>query len=203
MYSAMIDTVLSFITDAPPKCLVKSVFSLHSHVAASGLFSSYTTPPFCSLFAPITFTSVWFGASVLLIFVIASFAFSTSLPWSRLSRWLAMVSGALSTRTCLFLAWLRASVPAWDVGNCLLRASAYVVPIPFVCFRLSSWFSVQVVAVWSSFTILSMSPLMLSIVVDRSLAAHSVTLLISSLASSHMLYILSAACRVCLVVSSI
>src|SRR5882724_1448500 len=59
------------------------------------------------------------------------------------------------------------------------------------------------VAVCSSSTTLLMSPLLFSIMEEISLEALSVTFLISSLTSSHMLYILSVACHVCLVALSI
>src|SRR5882724_2864776 len=74
---------------------------------------------------------------------------------------------------------------------------------PFGFAWLLPWFSVHIVIVCSSFTILLISSLMLSRAEDNSLQVHSVALLISSLASSHVLNILLAACLVCLVISSI
>ena len=75
--------------------------------------------------------------------------------------------------------------------------------IPFMFAWFSSWFSILVVVVCISFIILLTSLLIFSRADDSSLQVQSIDLLISSLASSHMLNILSAACLVCLVVSSI
>jgi len=101
----MIKADLSFITDVLLKIFVKLAFSLHSHWAASGLLSSYTTLPYCSLLALITLTPEVGHLSCVVIFVKASLDFSTSLPLSRSSRWLAGASGALSTR--IYLLWVQ------------------------------------------------------------------------------------------------
>src|SRR5882724_12611844 len=121
-----------------------------------------------------TFTSFGCWPVCLIIFVIASFAFSASFSSFRLSIWLSVVSRVLSTSTCLFLARLRASVLAWDVGSCLLKASAYMGLVPFVFARFSSWFSILVVVVCISFIILLMSLLTFSSTDDSSLQVQSV-----------------------------
>jgi len=130
MYSPMIQTDLSFITKVSPKCLVKSVFFLHSHWAASGLLSFYMILPFCSFLAPITLTPVVGHPSGVVIFIMAMLAFSTKLPSMRSSRWLVGASGVLSTSICLLQVQLRARVPVCVVGSCLLRASVYVILVP-------------------------------------------------------------------------
>ena len=160
-------------------------------------------PPFCSFLAPTILISDWGRLFWVAIFDRALLAFSTSLPLSRLLRWLAGVSGDLSIRICLFHARIRASVPACVEGSCLLRASAYGVFVPFLCVSCAPWTSVCLVDLCRPSNALFMSPLACSRMEEISLDELSVALFISSLASLHVLYILSAACWVCLVALSI
>src|SRR5882724_1386804 len=130
MYSPIIKTDFSFMTDVSPKCLVKSAFFWHNQWVASGLLSLYTTPPFWSFLAPMTFTPMVGQPSCVVIFNMALLAFYTKLLSSRLSRRLVWASRDLSTRICLLRVWFHARVPACVVGSCLLRASAYVILAP-------------------------------------------------------------------------
>ena len=160
-------------------------------------------PPFWSFLALTTLMSVVGRPLLDDLFVTASLAFSTSLPSSRLIGELVGTSGDLSIRIYLLRVRFLASVLACVVGSCLRRASVYrvFVPLSFVCFSLRS--SGCVVAVCSSPVTLHMSPLTFSRMEEISWEEFSIALLISSLASSHMLYSLSAACLVCLVASLI
>src|SRR5882724_9064216 len=160
-------------------------------------------PPFCSFLAQTILISVWGHSFWVAIFDRASLAFLTSLPSSRLLRWLVGASGDLSIRVCLFCAQIQASIPACVEGSCLLRASAYGVFVPFLYVSCAPWTSVCLVDLCRPSNALFMSPLACSRMEEISLDELSVALFISSLASSHVLYILSAGSRVCLVASLI